>query len=235
MKKLLSIFGSVVLLVMSSSCSLADLSAESDRKLITEIREHGHYPCAECHGIDGNPPITDQFDKQSPSLASQHSSYLERQLQAFKSGQRKAAEMDGMLQDYTLAEINQMAKYFSSQPLRVNPDLDPTIDTLVHTKTEDMEWVARGKVLYQQGDAIRGIEACSSCHGLSGKGNEEIHSPLLSAQHARYIRMTLQAYRQGARVTDTMMDGSMQKISKKLNDEDIRNVAAYLQSMDPVF
>ena len=204
---------------------------DSSQHLIKEPRQHAHYPCVECHGIDGNPPITDQYDKQSPNLAGQNAEYLERQLLSFKSGLRYTAEMDGVLQDYSAIEINQMAQYFATQSLVIVVNLDPTIDTLIHSRGEDIAWAASGKMLYQQGDAKKGIEACQSCHGSYGEGLEKTSYPTLTAQHARYIRMTLTAYRQGDRTTDSAIGSPMQTISERLSDTDIRNLAAYIQRL----
>lgn len=209
------------------------INAESSDTLtlITQVREHGHYPCAECHAIDGNPPITDQYNKQSPTLAGQDVNYLIRQLLAFKANERQADEMKGILQDYSHDEITQIAQYFSEQPLKIDPNLNPTIDTLVHSKDEDAIWVVKGKKLYQEGDVSRDIASCQSCHGVNGEGNATKHAPQLTAQHARYTRMALYEYQQGQRTTDHAFGSPMQSVSKKLSENDINELAAYIQSM----
>lgn len=208
-----------------------DLVVTSYQHLVTGIREHAHYSCVECHGLDGHSPITDMYDKQSPILAGQHFEYLKRQLQAFKSGLRKTAEMNGVLQDYSQEEIEQIARYFSLQSLQINDKLDPTIDTLTHSLSEDFVWAADGRRIFHQGDVSRGIEACQTCHGRHGEGNDKLGSPALTAQHARYTRMTLHAYKNGERSTDNDLNSVMQNISKALNETDIRNLAAYIQGL----
>jgi len=202
------------------------------KQLISQTRPRGHYSCAECHGIDGNPPITDKYNKQSPTLAGQNADYLTRQLLAFKTGTRYTDEMKDILLDYTDTELKEIANYFSQQVLFIDPNLDPSIDTLVHSKDEDEVWVIKGKKLYETGDSTRGIASCQSCHGPLGKGNSEIQAPQLTAQHARYVRMTLKAYQEGTRTTDAAIGGQMQASTQALTNNDITELAAYIQSMN---
>jgi cytochrome c553 len=79
--------------------------------------------------------------------------------------------------------------------------------------------------LYQQGDKARGIVACQSWHGASGAGDK------LLAQHARYVGMTLAAYKTGKRTSDQTLDKVMRKSVKKLIDGDIKYLSGYIQSM----
>jgi cytochrome c553 len=200
------------------------------KSLITSVRENGNYSCSECHGKTGKPPITDKYDKQSPSLAGQNYQYLRTQLNHFKFARRDTKEMANTLQDYSAEEINQIAFYFSQQTPKILP-LDPTIDTLKHSATEDTLWADKGRILYQQGDKARGIVACQSCHGEFGEGDSQQSIPKLLAQHARYVRMTLAAYKTGKRTTDQTLDKVMRKSVKNLNEGDIKYLSAYIQSM----
>ncbi|SFD59400.1 c-type cytochrome [Pseudoalteromonas denitrificans] len=199
--------------------------------LINDVRANSHYACSECHGKTGNPPITDKYAKQSPILAGQSMSYLTAQLLHFKSGARHTQEMDKALTDYNLDEIKMIAAYFSKQVPLNNNELNPSIDTLKHNKLQDAQWAKKGKQLYFYGDESRNINACSSCHGDNAQGNIALNAPRLKNQHARYIRMTLSAYSQGTRTTDKHLSFVMKDISKKLNQDDIKHVAAYIQSM----
>lgn len=201
------------------------------KSLITHVRKNGHYSCAECHSETGNPPITDKYDKQSPTLAGQNYQYLLTQLNHFKSDRRYTQEMANTLQDYNADEINQIAFYFSQQTQTTARPFDPSIDTLKHSISEDKLWADKGRVLYQQGDKARGIVACQSCHGPSGDGDSQQSIPKLGAQHARYVRMTLHAYKTGQRTTDITLDNVMRTSVKNLNDDDIKYLSAYIQSM----
>lgn len=219
--------------ILSPPYNLTHAASSDTLALITQTREHAHYSCAECHAIDGNPPITDKYKKQSPRLAGQNVNYLIRQLLAFQAGERHTDEMKGIMQDYSHSEIAQIARYFSEQTLKVASNFNPTIDTLIHTRKEDAMWAEKGKKLYQEGDTTRNIASCQSCHGATGEGNAIKHAPLLTAQHARYIRMALHEYQQGKRTTDQAFGSPMQLITKKLSQSDIQELAAYIQSMSP--
>ncbi len=203
--------------------------------LVSKVRKNGHYACVVCHGKIGSPPITDKYAKQSPILAGQNYQYLVTQLNHFKSGSRTTEEMGQSLQDYSAAEINQIAFYFSQQTQTTDLPFDASIDTLKHSVADDKLWVDIGRVLYQQGDKSRGIVACQSCHGESGAGDSLQSTPKLAAQHARYVRMTLQHYKTGKRTTDNMLanplKNSMQTVASNLSDDDIKYLGAYIQSM----
>lgn len=205
------------------------------QSLINKVRKNGHYSCVECHGKTGNPPITDKYVHQSPILAGQNYQYLVTQLNHLKSGSRLSDEMGKSIQDYSDLEINQIAFYFSQQTQTTDLPFDASIDTLKHSVAEDKLWIDIGRVLYQQGDKSRGIVACQSCHGKTGKGDSLRSIPKVSAQHARYVRMTLHDYQSGKRTTDkTLSDSlknSMLTVVKKLNDDDIKHLGAYIQSM----
>lgn len=158
------------------------------------------------------------------------------QLNHFKSGSRYTKEMVNILRDYNADEINQIALYFSQQKPTSGQPVDPSIDTLRHTVAEDKLWAAKGHTLYQQGDKTRGIVACQSCHGPSGngisvKGDIQPIIPKLASQYARYVRMTLHAYKAGQRTTDKNLDNAMKNSVKNLNNDDIKYLGAYIQSM----
>ncbi|NQZ09294.1 MAG: dirigent protein [Algicola sp.] len=217
------------------SYTLAPIPQTDSQSLISKVRKNGHYSCIECHGKTGNPPITDKYQKQSPILAGQNYQYLLTQLNHFKSGSRFTEEMGQSIQDYSAAEINQIAFYFSQQNQTTDLPFDASIDTLKHSVADDKLWADIGRVLYQQGDKSRGIVACQSCHGEAGAGDSLRSIPKLAAQHARYVRMTLQNYKTGKRTTDNALTdtlkNSMQTAVKNLSDDDIKHLAAYIQSM----
>ncbi len=75
------------------------------------------------------------------------------------------------------------------------------------------------------GKAVARTE-CARCHGLDGVSVQE-GVPNLASQHADYIYKELQEYKDGTR-THTRMRQSL----RKLNDEALRQVAAYYFSLD---
>jgi cytochrome c553 len=83
---------------------------------------------------------------------------------------------------------------------------------------------AKGEALYTNGDAARNVPACVSCHGAAGNSTI-VQNPKLSAQHAGYIYKQLADFKTPARNNPVMTS-----IAKALTDDEMKNVAAYLES-----
>ena len=77
--------------------------------------------CVSCHGDNGNSMVS-----TFPKLAQQHSSYLIKQLQAFKSGTRKNPMMSSMAMGLTDEDMVDIAAYYAEQKVSANelPVLD---------------------------------------------------------------------------------------------------------------
>ncbi len=65
--------------------------------------------CVACHGADGIGKAP-----QYPNLQGQKAVYLEKQLKAFRSGERKEASMNAMAKPLSDADIANLAAYFES-------------------------------------------------------------------------------------------------------------------------
>jgi cytochrome c553 len=77
------------------------------------------------------------------------------------------------------------------------------------------------------GDAAAGktkSEACTDCHGDDGKGDED--SPSIAGMRASYFVTSMKEYANGERTHKKMV-----KVLKKLNDQDIDDLAAYYSSL----
>ncbi len=81
---------------------------------------------------------------------------------------------------------------------------------------------ARGEVLYNSGDAARNITACVACHGAAGNSTIAIN-PKLAAQHEAYLIKQLADFKGPLRNNPVMTT-----IAKAMSDDDMKNVAAYL-------
>jgi cytochrome c553 len=88
---------------------------------------------------------------------------------------------------------------------------------------------AKGETIYTNGDASRNIPACISCHGAAGNSTI-VQNPNLAEQHEAYIVKQLNDFK-GAQRNNPIMS----PIAKALTDEEMRNIAAYLnaQSLKP--
>lgn len=85
---------------VNSPYTAAAMKAASGKKLIEN--------CVDCHGnmgegMDGNPRISGQ----SPA-------YLLHALMEYKNGQRGETDMDGLLDDYSAADLEALAAYYAN-------------------------------------------------------------------------------------------------------------------------
>jgi len=166
--------------------------------------------CGACHGPTGNSP-----NPEWPNLAGQHHEYIAEQLALLKSGARVAPVMNPMAAMLSPQDMADLAAYFEKQTL---------------TGLEaDAKLAETGEKLYRGGDAARGIPACMACHGPAGRGNEAAKMPALRGQQSVYVSKQLHDYASGQRGTGP--NEVMQTISKRLSEDDMRNLAAYVQGI----
>ena len=122
--------------------------------------------------------------------------------------------MWGLSRSLTDEQINGLAAYFSSQtPAHRPAEADPSL-------------AAAGKAIFTAGLPAKNVPACASCHGDAGQGNDAF--PRLASQHVDYIVKQLIVFQR----TDERPKGAVMKtIVHDLSADDIRNVAAYLQTL----
>lgn len=166
--------------------------------------------CGACHGVNGN-----SVNPEWPNLAGQHASYIAAQLELFKQGVRNNVIMAPNAMMLSEQDMADLAAYFSQQPLQ-GLEADPST-------------YKAGERLYRDGDASRGLPACTACHGPEGKGNDPAQYPAVRAQHSLYTYNQLRAFANGERkvVTNDMM----QVVAAMLSDEEMRALASYLQGL----
>jgi cytochrome c553 len=168
--------------------------------------------CAACHGADGNSVAADW-----PSLAGQHASYIARQLQAYKSGERQDVTMTAFAMMLSDQDIIDVATYFAAQTRQ--------------PKGADPESVSLGQQIYRGGIPERGIAACIACHGPGGHGNPLAGYPSISGQHAAYVSKTLTQYQSGERRSDTQFNQMMRNVAEMLLADEIAALASYVQGL----
>lgn len=83
---------------------------------------------------------------------------------------------------------------------------------------------AKGESIYTNGDAARNIPACVSCHGAAGNSTIA-QNPKLSAQHEAYLYKQLANFK-----TPERSNPIMSSIAKALTDDEMKNIAAYLNA-----
>ena len=167
--------------------------------------------CSSCHGPGGH-SISSTF----PRLAGQQKDYIERQLHAFRDHTRADPHaltyMWGMAARLTNAQIAGLAAYYAAQPpVPGEPDNSPE--------------AAAGRRIFNAGIPGEHVPACNTCHGPQGHGLSAF--PRLAGQHRAYIERQLAAFASNARANPIMHENS-----KNLTEEQIREVAAYLATLN---
>lgn len=168
--------------------------------------------CSACHGANGN-----SISPLWPNIAGQSARYLQEQLQAFKSGDRKDPLMSSQAMLLSEQDMADLAVYFESLPAAAQAVADPSL-------------VSRAEALYRGGSSSKSIAACMACHGPTGRGNPAASYPALNGQHAAYTAKQLKDYASGARQTGGPTQ-IMQQIAERLSADDIKALAAYVQGL----
>lgn len=86
---------------------------------------------------------------------------------------------------------------------------------------------AMGETIFTNGDATRNIPACVSCHGAAGNSTI-VQNPKLSAQHEAYTYKQLANFR-----TPERNNPIMTTIAKALTEDEMHNIAAWLDKQAP--
>ena len=159
MKRLVLALGGVLL---AGPLAAQEGDAEAGRTLAGQ--------CRTCHGIDGIAQIP-----VAPNIGGEPAPYLERQLRAFRSGERENEMMSVVAASLSDAQIADLAAWYASHrpvaTLAANPDDAPQL--------------------------------CSSCHGADGISVLE-EAPNLAGESNIYIETQLKAFRSGKRQSEIM-------------------------------
>lgn len=174
--------------------------------------------CIACHGREGASGSAAFF----PRLAGKPSGYLYNQLLSFRDGRRFNADMVHLVQHLSDDYLHEMATYFASLDLPY-----PPVSAISDASTETL---ARGKTLALQGDAARGIPACTQCHGAALTGVLPGIPPLVGLPRL-YLSSQL-----GAWLTDerhALAPDCMAAVGRRLTTNDVNAVASWL-AVQPV-
>ena len=186
--------------------------------------------CGACHGMDGN-----SADAQYPKLAGQHEGYIARQLALFKSMQRMNPIMLGFASTLSEQDMRDIGAHFAKQ--KAQPGVaDETVISDELSPYKGQRIVDVGQKLFRGGDAARGVPACMSCHGPSGRGVPGPSYPALGGQHAGYTGTVLRTFKATPAGSPALKDANyavMAQIAARLSEEEIGALASYLQGLYP--
>jgi cytochrome c553 len=217
--------------MLQSTAVLAEDAAANIRADISNgetIYNQGKGNAMACGGCHGEKALGMDV-MEAPRLANIGQIYLIKQLDDYAADKRNDPGNG--------AVMNDIAKALSEQD---RLDVAAYLDTLEYaTEPSDLKTLeAEGNKIgsARKGKTImtRGIKplvpACQDCHGFSGRAR---NVPAIHHQKYVYLVNQLKRYRDGARTNDKKIikDGIMRGIAKKLSDENITDIAAYLTTV----
>ncbi len=171
--------------------------------------------CQGCHGEEGI-SIAPNF----PNLAGQFQKYIERQVRDYQDVKRVDPMMSGMAAGVTeLQDLKDIAAYFASKK------------RMKGTPSGKKELVAKGKVIFFEGNPDTGVYACSNCHGENGYGLDSQNTvfPVISGQTKDYLLKQMSDFRSGDRHNDPA--GMMGSVAKKMTPAEIDAVTEFVAGM----
>ena len=161
--------------------------------------------CFLCHGAEG-----ESSSEVFPRLAGQHSEYIAKQLDNFKSGKRKSTAMASMVEKLTADEMLAIGRFFVKQNVVVDPP-------------KDKKLAGVGQSIFHNGNKLSGVPSCASCHGAEAKGTVSL--PRLASQYAVYTETQLKQFNTRERNNDNAV---MHAIVSKMTPLEMAAVAEYL-------
>lgn len=173
--------------------------------------------CTVCHGAEGRATAQGYF----PRIAGKPAGYLFEQLIAFRDGRRSQQTMNEFVAHMSDEYLREIAEHFAALELPYPPpgtrDASPSV-------------LALGRTMVRQGDPVRSLPACTSCHGEAMTGVLPAVPGLLGLPRD-YLLAQLGAWRTGLRRASA--PDCMATIARRLSGDEIAALATWL-SAQPV-
>ncbi|MEN6586110.1 MAG: c-type cytochrome [Sulfuricella sp.] len=183
--------------------------------------------CATCHGEFGQGGARGEY----PRLAGLPAKYIESQLKSFRARKRINIPMFPYTEERELSDedIRAISGYLSGITLpTAQPKFKGDEDAL--TRLQMMEKVMI--VPRAEGDIANGgkiyQKECYTCHAKDGRGRGSF--PMLVGQYSNYLKKQINSYLNAERAHD---EEDSRGILAELKDTDIRDILAYLTSIQP--
>ena len=161
-------------------------------------------PCAACHGPAGNATLPGM-----PSIAGMPAFYTHWQLNMFRDGRRRDAQMTPFAERLSDADMADLSAYYAAQDATARP------------AAVDAARAAAGQPLAQ---ALH----CTSCHGPTLMGQHAV--PRLAGQDLAYLEKRLRGYKTR---TTSDLDGQMTMAAQPLTEEQILALVHFLAGTRP--
>jgi cytochrome c553 len=176
----------------------------------------GAATCFACHGTQGEGSTAGV-----PRLAGQNAQYLEHALSMFKAGTRVNPVMQPVASSLDDAQMHELAGYFAG--LHGGP--------VPSAPLPPADLVKAGEELARVGAMSDPTPPCFSCH-VTGSATAPARFPSVAGQPAAFIVERLHEFQ--ARARQKAPDpATMTAVAARLNETQIRQVAAYLSTLPP--
>jgi cytochrome c553 len=188
--------------------------------------------CTTCHGAGVTASVGRTANEAYfPRIAGKPAGYLYNQLLNFRDGRRHYGLMVGMVEHLSDAYLMEMAQYFAGLDLPYPAPMPPKVGTSPAT-------LARGQALVKQGDAARGLPACTACHGMALMGvapvlasaaslvTQQPSMPALLGLPRDYLAAQLGAWQTGQRRAHA--PDCMARIAQLLTPDDVAAITTWL-------
>ncbi|MFU3249822.1 paerucumarin biosynthesis heme-binding protein PvcD [Pseudomonas paraeruginosa] len=172
--------------------------------------------CSRCHDDDGNGGP--RPNRSYPKLAGLDREYLYKQIYDLKTQRRRNPATNGRGEELSAADVVNVSAWFAAQRMSAGEQ------TLADPAQRE-----RGRQLFENGLAQRGVPPCVTCHGRAARGLAALKAPRLAGQWAEYLATQLQRFRDGQRGNSQ----TMRAVADGLEDNDIQALTGYLGSLGP--
>lgn len=203
MLRFLTGFAGLMALVYAGVAAAASAATPVPKADVERGKQIATTVCAACHGANGI-----SVASANPHLAGQDAWYIQRQLQAFKSGARPNPIMQGMAAGLSPEDMLNVGAYYAQQPPPQG-------------MARDRALADRGQKVWRAGVKTTTVPACAGCHGASGRGMPAQY-PALAGQYPELLYGWLKAFSTGERPHE-----AMHTVASKMTEADMRAVAEY--------
>ncbi len=186
----------------------ASPAAPSNAELLKLGQQTASAVCIACHGLDGMSAVA-----TNPNIAGMPAQYIAKQLQLFKSGERKNATMLGMVASLSPDQMKGLGLYYFAQKAKPN------------AVARDKALAEAGQKIYRSGIAAAKVPACAGCHGAAGAGIPAQY-PRLAGQWPEYTLDALKGFASGDR-----KNPQMHAIASRMQEKDMKAAAEYIAGM----
>jgi cytochrome c553 len=192
---------------------LVQIAQASDAITVPDTMAERVKACTICHGDE------DKLGRDAyyPRIGGKPAGYLFNQLRNFRDGRRYYQPMAILLENMTDTYLLEIAEYFSALQLPYPPPEQ------INIQSDEVKLAER---LVYDGDPLRDIPACSTCHGETLMGVEPFIPGLLGLPRA-YITAQMGGWRNGGLMRGQVPD-CMSEIAKRLTDEETNAIAKWL-------